>query len=419
MGRLKPIGSEKLEGMDKITRIMEIARYKETTPNPINETTSDEYSVKLADGYTYRICREKTGYVIKKGLNESTLDYVEPMKNRRHYNSYSGAFKRLNLIAKEVNVSEGVDEEISLFTEQKKYILKTPKSMEEQAAPAPAPAPAPETEPAPAPVPAPEEMPAPEPAPEEMPAPESDEMPSEPENEDEEEISMKTIQKLTGKLAQKIRTYETQNEDEEMSAQDVKYVINSILSALDLDKLEEDDKEEIIDKVEGEGEEGGEEMMPEPPSAPSDEEMPSEGGDEMPTPEESPEPEQEMNEYQYIDDEDENDMFGMSYEDDENYISDEMIESMFSESKVDKIIKGYFAESKTEKKGRVIKENVNVRGVSKKIQTLSETKRQEESARKFVKNNPSATLIGKSNKNNLLFENNGETIKVTTNGRIL
>ena len=90
-----------------------------------------------------------------------------------------------------------------------------------------------------------------------------------------------------------------------------------------------------------------------------------------------------------------------------------------TESKIDKIIKGYFAEGKTEKKGRVIKENVNVRGISKKVQTLSETKRQEESARNFVKNNPSATLIGKSSKNNLLFENNGKTVKVTTNGRIL
>ena len=84
-----------------------------------------------------------------------------------------------------------------------------------------------------------------------------------------------------------------------------------------------------------------------------------------------------------------------------------------------KIIKRYFVESETEKKGRVIKENVNVRGISKKIQTLSETNIQEESARNFVKNNPSATLIGKSSKNNLLFENNGKTVKVTTNGRIL
>ena len=120
------------------------------------------------------------------------------------------------------------------------------------------------------------------------------------------------------------------------------------------------------------------------------------------------EPSKEMNEYQYIDD-----------EDDKHHVTDEMIESMFTESKIDKIIKGYFVESKAEKKGKVIKESVNVRGTSKKVQTLSETKRQEESARNFVKNNPSATLIGKSSKNNLLFENNGKTVKVTTNGRIL
>ena len=37
MGGLKPIGSEKLEGMDKIRRIMEIARYNENIPNPVNE----------------------------------------------------------------------------------------------------------------------------------------------------------------------------------------------------------------------------------------------------------------------------------------------------------------------------------------------------------------------------------------------
>jgi hypothetical protein len=37
MGGLKPIGSEKLQGMDKIHRIMEIARYNETLPSSINE----------------------------------------------------------------------------------------------------------------------------------------------------------------------------------------------------------------------------------------------------------------------------------------------------------------------------------------------------------------------------------------------
>jgi hypothetical protein len=422
MGRLKPIGSEKLEGMDKIARIMEIARYKENIPTPVNEHSSNEYSIKLADGYLYEIAKEKNGYVIKKGLNESSLDYVEPMKNRRHFSSYSGAFKRLNVIAKEVNSLTETEEGISLFTEQKKYILKAPKSMEEQAEPAPAPAP--EEQPMPEPV--------AEPTPEEQPMPEP-EMPSEeePTQEDDEEISMKTIQKLTGKLAQKIRAYDS-NEEEEMSPQDVKYVINSILSALDLDKLEDEDKEEIIDKVEGDGEESGEELMVTEPEAPSTEEMPQpeEGGEEM------PEPPQEMTEYEYLDDEDE-ESFGFDFDfDDEpkkpyinkikgrhdektdKFLSD-MFENIFSESKVEKILKGYYNISESEKKQNIIKESVNNRTIASKIQTIAESKRQEESARKFVKNNPTATLIGKSSKNNLLFECEGKTIKVTTNGQIL
>ena len=43
MGGLKPIGSEKLDGMDKIRRIMEIARYKENIPTPRNEDKSSEF----------------------------------------------------------------------------------------------------------------------------------------------------------------------------------------------------------------------------------------------------------------------------------------------------------------------------------------------------------------------------------------
>ena len=80
MGNLKPIGSEKLQGMDKLARIMEIARYKENIPQRVNEDTSLEFKKTLSDGHTYQIVKEKNGYVIKKGINESTSDYVEPMK---------------------------------------------------------------------------------------------------------------------------------------------------------------------------------------------------------------------------------------------------------------------------------------------------------------------------------------------------
>ena len=103
MGGLRPIGSEKLQGMDKIRRIMEIARFNEVLPQSINENKSTEYTIPLADGNTYAIVKERQGYIIKLSLNESITDYVEPMQSRKYYPSYSQALKRLNLMAKEYN----------------------------------------------------------------------------------------------------------------------------------------------------------------------------------------------------------------------------------------------------------------------------------------------------------------------------
>ena len=103
MGDLKPIGSEKLTGDAKLKRIMEIARFNETIPNRINETAKSEYSVGLADGNKYEIVKERQGYIIKKSLTEGETEYIEPMKNRKYYSSYSQALKRLNLVAGELN----------------------------------------------------------------------------------------------------------------------------------------------------------------------------------------------------------------------------------------------------------------------------------------------------------------------------
>ena len=89
MGNLRPIGSEKLQGMDKIRRIIEISRYNENTPNPVNESKSTEYSIDLADGNRYQIVKERAGYIIKKTINESENDYIAPMQNRQYYPSYS------------------------------------------------------------------------------------------------------------------------------------------------------------------------------------------------------------------------------------------------------------------------------------------------------------------------------------------
>ena len=242
MAKLKPIGSEKLEGTDKLRRIMEIANYG--TPSNLSESKSD-YSINLVDGATYHIVKEKSGYIIKKGINESEADYIEPMKNRRYYNSYSQALKRLNLLVKEVNTVHDVTEETSLFGEQKKFVLKTPQPAAPAAEEVPA---APMAPPVPPALPEPE-LPGAEMGDMEMDAEISDTgmedttdlMPSDVDTIDEK-VNFKVIQKLTGKLTQKMRALEDQ---EGMTSEDIKYVINMVLSAVDLTKLSPEDMEDV------------------------------------------------------------------------------------------------------------------------------------------------------------------------------
>jgi len=435
MGKLKPIGSEKLQGMDKITRIMEIARYNEHIPQPINEDKSIEYGIVLADGKKYQIVKEKVGYVIKRSLTESVneFEYLEPMKNRKHYSSYSEAFKRLNIIAKEVNTLTGYEKNISLFTESdvdvKKYVLKMKEQApapEQMAPTSPAPAPAPTEEP----VMSPEETPAP------VEEPMEPEMDMEVETEPEEEVvTFKTIQKLTGKLGQKIREF-LSNEENQMTSKDIKYVVNSVLSALDLNKLEAEDKEEIMGKFEG-----GEEMAPseepemepemetEPVAEPTGEEMA-----EMMDPEDA-----EMAIDDIFSEGSEMDEEVPSYPkhqprhrkihhkditDEESYAMEEMIEGMFTESKVDNILKKYFKIDEKEKflmeekKKRLTEETKRKEKIRNKITNLSESIAQEVTSRKLFSKYPTAKFIGKSEQNNLIFEINNKRIRVTPKGSV-
>jgi hypothetical protein len=415
MGNLRPIGSEKLEGSEKLKRIMEIARYNEVTPNPINENSSVEYSIKLSDGATYQINKEKTGYVIKKSINEGSFDYIEPMKNRNHYSSYSQAFKRLNLIAKEVNKLVGNDSEISLFSEQKKYTLKTPTPA---AAPSTEPSPAPDMD-APAPDMGDEDIPAPDmdaPAPDmDAPAPDmgDDDLPTPDMGGEEgggEESSMKSIQKLTGKLGQKIRSYTS---EEELTSDDAKYIINSILSAIDLSILDDEDKEDIMSKFEGE-EDMDSDMDVESPEAPDmgDEEMPDE-----------PEMGGEMAEMDTLGGRF-TDKFGSNYT---GALSNKfapheaegiskIMDEVFSESKVEKIISKYFKVDEKEKQLIESKTKNKLLIESKKI---AQTFKQEAAVEKFVNKYPNSFLIGKSSKNNLVFQLEGTKIRITPEGKIL
>jgi len=431
MGDLKPLGSEKLTGQDKIKRIMEIARFNEVLPSSVNETARTEYSISLADGNKYEIVKERQGYIIKKTISESESEYIEPMKNRKYYTSYSQAFKRLNLVAGELNRLNENEEGVSFFGEQKKFTLKTPK-------PAPAPAPVAEVPAAPPAVPSPALPPSPT---EEMPMGDEDPMadmgmedmaPSDeveidttvdvesPEGESEK-VTFKTIQKLTGKLTQKIRTLDS---EEGMTSEDMKYVINMVLSSLNLQGLSEEDKEDIMSKFDEESEDlggddmGGEDLTDdsEVEDIQADMDVPVEG---------------EMEENwgaiariavpmaaSYI-----SSKMGENNEDEEeDYGNGAIIDSIFGESKVDKVISKYFEVTKKEilenkEKQKTVKSEINKQMIE--VVKLTESIEQELAAEKFLKENFTAKIVGKTNKKNLVFENKGREIKISPEGVIL
>jgi hypothetical protein len=250
MGELKPIGSEKLKGDEKLKRILELTYYK-----PTDESAKTSEVIKESTTGVYGIVKEKDGYYVKRGLNENSLDYIGGlyMKNKNRFSSYGEAFKKLQFLTEQDNLQEAT-----------KYILKRPAP--------PTPAPAPQAE-APAP------MPTNDPAtPSATPDPTSmdtgdagtppptggeDDLSGENGSEGAPEDPVKIIQTKTGKLTQKLSQFK-----DDLKSEDIKYVLNMVLGAVDLDKMDEKDKDAILSKLEGDengegGEgEGGEEDLP-------------------------------------------------------------------------------------------------------------------------------------------------------------
>jgi hypothetical protein len=252
-----------------------------------------------------------------------------------------------------------------------------------------------------------------------------------------EEITFKLIQKLTGKLAQKLRSY---GEDKEMSSDNIKYVINSIISAIDVDALDEDDIEEIINRLEGEAEEGEEGMEDEMDMESEEEPMGGMGAEPglegpPPAPEGAPVPAPgEMAEgFKNLSDAFVNKFKG-AYS---SVLADKMMEGQrrdrrrkkrsysenIGESNVDRIISNYFnikedeyiiKEEETRKEIEFIK-----RKNTSEIKRLSESLRQERMALKFIEKFPKAKLIGSTTKKNLVFKQGLTERKITPEGQVL
>jgi len=395
MADLNPLGSEKLQGMEKINRILEISRYNESSQN-VNESRAD-YTIQLADGNFYGIVNEKNGYIVKSGINESEMEYREPMQNRKFHKSYSQAMKQINLLAGELNRLHEHSENINLIGEQKKFVLKTPESEMSDMGDV--------------------SEPSIEPSPEgggedldldlDLSTPEGDEEldldmdlgdESEPESieGEEEDISFRVIQKLTGKLGQKLRTLDSQ---EGLSSEDIKYVLNSIISAVNLENLSEEDLEDVLSNFEDEEIDYGVEG-----------ELEIEAGDE-----EVDDLDLDMGEEPISDEE-----LG------EGSDVGQIVDEIFSESKIEKVLSKYFVISEEEKKDieskdvkRFITEKVTKVKVISEIKEMSETLEQELTSEFIMKENKGSKFLGKTNKKNLIFEIEGKQLKVSPNGELV
>lgn len=409
MADLKPLGSEKLEGQEQINRILEISNYG-SKPTTLSESKSSkaDYSIQMADGKYYGIVKEKTGYVVKVGISESELDYNEPMQNRKHYKSFSQAMKKVNLIAGELNKLHENVEGVNIIGEQKKFVLKTP---------------APKVD---------VDINVDEPSLE----PEEDlgldldtdvdmdidseesvedddldmDMDIDSEEEDvdvdveveDEEGSFKTIQKITGKLGQKLRTYD---KNQGLSSEDIKYVLNSIISAVELERLSEEDKEDILANFEEEETDYDMEGEVDIDVESGDDELDLDMDLDM-----------DLDSDESIEDEELSEEDGMST----------MVDEIFGESKVDKVLEKYFVVTEGEKKvteskkiKKFLSEKINNISIKKEIKRLSESVEQELTSEFIMKENTNIKFLGKTNKGNLVFESDKKQLKVTSKGELL
>lgn len=407
MADLKPLGSEKLEGQEQINRILEISNYG-SKPTTLSESKSSkaDYSIQMADGKYYGIVKEKTGYVVKVGISESELDYNEPMQNRKHYKSFSQAMKKVNLIAGELNRLHENVEGVNIIGEQKKFVLKTPAPKVDVDIDVDEPLMEPEAD---------LDMDVDMDVDMDMDSEESvddldmdldlDDTEEEVEVDvdvEDEESSFKVIQKLTGKIGQKLRTYD---KNQGLSSEDIKYVLNSIISAVELDKLSEEDKEDILANFEEDETDYDMEGEVDIDVESGDDELDLDMDLDM-----------DLDSDESIEDEELSEEDGMST----------MVDEIFGESKVDKVLEKYFVVTEGEKKiteskkiKKFLAEKVNNISVKKEIKRLSESVEQELTSEFIMKENTNIKFLGKTNKGNLVFESDKKQLKVTSKGELL
>jgi len=277
---MKNYNPKSLKGQDKLNRIKDLMG-RMTTLNESKSHSELELIKKGPNGIVYGIVRENHDYFIKTSEKNSgellaeDFNYIGGLQNKfdERYKSYSEALKQLNLKFDMLNESYGIEDNTNLFEsdgvafgggvgfgfvmeededeeveEGKMEVISDSDDIEEQKKVLKVDAPKVE-----------------EPVEDEVDVDmggdiadmdmemdaEVDDMEMDTEEDDieSEDDTTKKVQKYTGKIGQMLRDMDEADPELE------KYVINSIISALHFDEMDEGDKEDIIAKIEGEEEE--------------------------------------------------------------------------------------------------------------------------------------------------------------------
>jgi hypothetical protein len=251
MDSIRAVGSELLQGQEKHNRLIELMGIKKTVNESKKSVNNEDYIIHAADGKSYGIFRENKNFFVKyanKHTEDSNdFEYIGGLvrKTKELHESYSDAFRRLNVMISDINQKYGVKNPKTLFEADKQYMLQPEAPTSEAPTSAPTtdaglPAPAPDT--------------------------------TQPAAEGDENDPVKMVQSLTGKLGQALR--DNMQNEQVSNAEMVKYVLNSVLSAVDLNKLTPEDKEVLNNKILGKEEqpaspEGAPTEIQSPESAPA------------------------------------------------------------------------------------------------------------------------------------------------------
>jgi len=260
------VNPKKIKGQDKLERIKDLMG-KMSTLNESTSLSEIENVKKGANGVTYAIIRENQNYFIKTTNKTSgtliaeDFQYIGGLQNKNleRYNSYAEALKHLNLKFDMLNESYGIKENINLFesdaVEVKEanasgvVVKEEPELIEDEKSVIKVDVPATEA-------PVEDEVEDVEMSDDSFEGGDVEDVDIDIDEEGDEEDDgdgyTKKIQKYTGKIGQMLR--DKDEPDPELD----KYVINSIVSAIDWEEIPDEDVEDIIAKIEGEDEEDDE-----------------------------------------------------------------------------------------------------------------------------------------------------------------